>query len=131
MAAKLFSRVLDNGLTVLDTEATGIYLTDSEPTDYADATTVPASGGSMIASKNFGAGAAFGAPQDRTPSGRKVASVAISDGSVAESGIAAYWAVCDVVNERLLARGTLSESQSFTAGNSFSLPSFEIGIPAE
>ena len=36
--ATLNDRVFDNGLTVLDTEANAVYITDSEATDYTDAT---------------------------------------------------------------------------------------------
>lgn len=117
-------RVLDLGLTVLDTEATHIYVCSSEPATFTAATTTAALG-----NKNFGAGGCFGAPSARAPSGRKVSSVAITDGSVTADGTAGFWAVVDSANSRLLATGALAATQVLTSGNTFALPSFDIGIP--
>ena len=117
-------RVLDLGLNVLDTEATHIYVTSAEATTFTDATTTLALG-----NKNFGAGGCFGAPAARTPSGRKVASTAITDGSITASGTATHWAVVDSANSRLLATGALASSQAVSSGNTFTLASFDIGIP--
>lgn len=117
-------RVLDLGLNVLDTEATHIYICSSEPATFAAATTTAALG-----SRNFGAGGCFGAPSARTPSGRRVTSTAITDGSVTGTGTATHWAVTDNTNSRLLATGNLSASQAVTSGNTFTLGAFDIGIP--
>jgi hypothetical protein len=117
-------RVLDLGLNVLDTEATHININSSEPATYTAATSTVALG-----TKNFGAGAAFGAPAARTPSGRKVTSVAITDGSVTATGTASHWSVTDNTNSRLLAASSLGATQSVTSGNAFSMAAFDIGIP--
>lgn len=124
MANILQDRVLDLGLNVLDTEATHIYVVSADPTTYTEATSTYALG-----NKNFGAGAAFGSPAAGSPNGRKVDSVAITDGSITATGTATGWAVTDNTNTRLLANGDLSSSQSVTNGNTFTLGSFEIRIP--
>jgi hypothetical protein len=119
-------RVLDLGLNVLDTEADRIDICSAEPATYTQATSTYSLG-----NKDHGAsGSAFGAPADRTPSGRKVASTAITDGAVTATGTATHWAVSEVTNSRLLAANSLSSSQAVTNGNAFSLPSFDVGIPA-
>lgn len=123
--AYLDARVYDNGLSVLDTEATHIYICSQEPSTYTQAITTYGLG-----NKNFGAGGCFGAPGARTPSGRKVSSVAVTDGSVTATGTATHWAVVDSANSRLLAAGPLASSQAVTNGNTFTLPTFDIGIPA-
>lgn len=122
--AALGSRVLDNGLSVLDTEASHVYICSQEPATFTEASSTY-----DLGNKNWGAGNAFGAPSDATPNGRKVASVAITDGSVTDTGTASHYAVTDNANSRLLAANSLSASQAVTAGNPFQLPSFEIRIP--
>jgi hypothetical protein len=119
--ATLGDRVFDNGLTVLDTEATRIDICSTEPTTYAQATSTYTLGNSTSLS--------IGAPQDRSGGGREVVVAAISDGSVTGTGTAAYYAIVDTVNSRLLATGSLSASQSVTSGNTFTLSSVTIGIP--
>jgi hypothetical protein len=121
----LNDRVLDNGLTVLDTEADKIFICSAEPATYTAATTTNALG-----NKTFSAGAAFGSPAARSPSGRKVTSAAITDGSVTGTGTASHWAVVDSANSRLLAAYSLAASQAVTSGNPFTLAAFDIGIPA-
>jgi len=120
----LNDRVLDNGLQVLDTEADKILICNAEPATFTAANATNALG-----SKTFAAGAAFGSPAARSPSGRKVTSVAISDGTVSTTGTASHWAAVDTVNSRLLAASSLSASQAVTAGNVFTLGAFDIGIP--
>lgn len=123
----LNDRVLDNGLSVLDTEADKIFICSAEPATYTAATTTNALG-----NKTFSAGAAFGSPAARSPTGRKVTSTAITDGSVTGTGTstASHWAVVDSANSRLLAAYSLSATQAVTSGNPFTLPAFDIGIPA-
>jgi hypothetical protein len=119
--ATLNDRVFDNGLTVLDTEANAIHITDSEATDYTDATSTSSLGNSTSLS--------IGAPQDRSGGGREVVVAAITDGSVTSTGTATHYAIVDTVNSRLLATGSLTASQSVTSGNTFTLSSVAIGIP--
>lgn len=121
----LNDRVLDNGLQVFDAEADRIDICSQEPANFTEASSTYSLG-----NKDHGAaGSAFGAPADRSPSGRKVSSTAVTDGAVTATGTATHWAVSDVGNSRLLAANSLSASQAVTNGNSFSLPSFDIGIP--
>ncbi len=117
-------RILDNGLQVLDTEANQINVCSSEPATYTAAT-----GASSLGSKAFSAGGAFGSPAARSPSGRKVTSTAITDGAVSTSGTVTHWAAVDTVNSRLLAAGSVNNSQPLTAPNPFTLAAFDIGLP--
>jgi hypothetical protein len=118
----LNDRVLDNGLTVLDTEANKLTICNAEPSTFTQANATFALGEKTSPS--------VGAPAARTPSGRRVTVSAITDGSVTASGIASHWALVDTVNSRLLAAGSLSVSQIVTSGNTFTLGAFDIGIPA-
>jgi hypothetical protein len=122
----LNDRVLDAALAVLDAEADRFDICTQEPANYTEATSTYSKG-----FKDHGAaGSAFGAPAARSPSGRKVASVAVTDGAVTGSGTATHWAASDVGSTRLLAATTLAASQVVTSGNAWSLASFDVGIPA-
>lgn len=118
--AFLNDRVLDSGLTVLDTEVDVLHICDSEPATYAE-----------VGTKTLGnkASPSVGAPAARSPSGRKVTVAAVSDGEVTDTGTASHWALVDSANSRLLAAGALSASQVVTEGNVFTLAAFDIGIP--
>lgn len=121
----LNDRILDSGIDILNTEADRIDICSQEPTTYTEATSTYSLG-----FKDHGAsGSAFGAPADRTPTGRKVTSTAVTDGAVTATGTATHWSVAEVGATRLLATNSLSASQAVTNGNSFSLPAFDIGIP--
>lgn len=117
----LNDRVLDNGLTVLDTEANRLDICSAEPTTYAQATSTYTLGNKTSLS--------VGAPGDRSPSGRKVTVAAITDGTVTGTNTATHWAITDTGNSRLLAAGALSASQAVTSGNTFTLAAFDVGIP--
>ena len=119
--AFLNDRVFDNGLTILDTEANAIHVTSQEATDYTEATSTYTLGNSTSLS--------IGAPADRTGGGRKVSVAAISDGSITGTGTVTHYAIVDTVNSRLLATAALTASQSVTNGNTFTLATFDIGIP--
>jgi len=119
--ATLNDRVLDSGLSVLDTEANKIVVTSQEATSYTEANATYALGNSTSLS--------IAAPTDRSGGGREVVVAAITDGSITGTGTATHYAIVDTVNSRLLATSTLSASQSVTSGNTFTLASFTIGIP--
>lgn len=119
--ATIADRVFDNGLTVLDTEANKITITSQEATTYTEANSTYALGNSTSLS--------IGAPADRTGGGRKVAVSAITDGTVTGTGTATHYAIVDTLNSRLLVTGTLTASQAVTSGNTFTLATFDIGIP--
>ncbi|OGO35665.1 MAG: hypothetical protein A2W35_05335 [Chloroflexi bacterium RBG_16_57_11] len=121
--AYLNDRVLDNGLTVLDTEANRLDICSSEPTTYGQATT---DGAVSLGNKTS---LSIGVPSDRTPTGRKVTVAAITDGTVTDTNTATHWAITDTGNSRLLATGALASSQVVTDGNTFTLAAFDIGIP--
>ena len=113
--------VLDNGLTVLDTEANRVDICSSEPTTYTAATSTNTLGNETTIS--------VGAPADGAVNGRRVTVAAITAGTVTATGTASHWAVTDTTNSRLLATGSLSASQGVTNGNTFTLTAFDITFP--
>jgi len=119
--ATIADRVLDNGLTVLDTEANAVHITSQEATSYTDATSTSTLGNTTSIT--------ISAPADRTGGGRKVTLSAISGGSVTATGTATHYAIVDTTNSRLLVTGSLTASQSVTTGNTFSLEALDVGIP--
>jgi len=123
MVAGLEDRVIDLGLNVLDIESTAIYIVSSatEPTTYALAT----SGAGSLGFKSFGAGAVFGSPTAVGTTAREVSSVAVTDGTIVTGGTAAWWAIVAAASS-LHAHGSLAANQTVTAGNTFTLASFDI-----
>lgn len=124
MADNLADRVLDLGLNVLDTEATHIYICSAEPTTHTEATSTYALG-----EKDFGAGNAVGSPGAGTPNGRKVDTVAVTDGTTTADGDATDFAITDDANSRLLAVGTISPTKAVLSGNNWAMGSVTIRIP--
>lgn len=119
--AYLNDRVYDNGLTVLYTEATHLYMCSQDPTTFTEANTTYA-----LANK---ASISIGAPADRTPNGRKVTLAAFTGGTVTATETATHWAIVDTTNSRLLATNALTESQVLTSGNTFTFAALDIGFP--
>ena len=119
--AFLNDRVFDNGLTVLDTEANSVHVTSAEATTYTEAITTYTLGVSSSLS--------IAAPTDRVGDGRKVTVASIADGSITGTGTVTHYALVDTTNSRLLATAALTASQSVTNGNTFTLATFDIGIP--
>lgn len=126
MVGKLEDVILDGGLTLLDTAATHIVICANEPTALSLATVGAAN---VLGYKSFGAGAAFGSPAAGTPTGRKVSSTNITDGTIVTTGTASWWAAINGTTA-LHAHNGLSAAQAVTAGNSFSLAPFDITIPS-
>jgi hypothetical protein len=124
MANVVGDYALDNGLNAIHNLADKIYICSNDPTNFTDATSTYALG-----NMNFGVGGCFGVPGAGSPNGRQIASVAVTTGSVTGTGTAAKWAVVDSANSRLLANGSLAASQAVTAGNTFTLASFNIRLP--
>ncbi len=118
----LNDRVYDNGLTVLDTEVTHLYICSQQPATFAEATSTYALGNKS--------GPTVGAPEAGSPNGRQVPVSAITDGSVTATGTATHWALTDNTNSRFLASNTLASSQGVTSGNTFTLTAFTVRIPA-
>ncbi len=126
MTAQLEDRVLDRGLNVLDTESAAIYICSAEPTSYASAT----SGAASLGYKSFGAGGVFASPSAAADAnGRRVTSAAVSDGTIVSSGTAAWWAIVATATS-FHAHGSLASNQVVTAGNTFTLASFDITVRA-
>lgn len=119
--AFISDRVFDLGLNVLDTEANRLDICNAEPASYAAATTTNSLGNKTSFT--------IGAPSDRTPTGRRVTTQAITDGTVTATGTASHWAITDTTNSRLLATGAMAASQAVTIGNVFTLAAFDLGIP--
>ena len=117
----LHNDVFDNGLTVLDTAANALHLCSQEPTTYTEATATYTLGVKTSPT--------ISVPGDRTGGGRKVTVSAISDGTVTATGTATSWALVDTTTTRLLATAALDASQALTSGNTFTLASFDCGIP--
>lgn len=124
MVASLENTVLDNGLNVLTTLSSYISVCGPEPTTIALASTSTG----QLGFKSWGVGSVFGAPGAGTPNGRQVSSIAISDGTIVTNGTASWWAA--YASGTLHAHGTLSGAQVVTAGNTFTLASFNIRIPS-
>ncbi len=121
----LADRVYDNGLTVLDTEANALHICTQDPTSYAEATSTYSLGNKT--------GISVGAPQAGTPNGREVVVAAISDGEVTGDGVVTHYAIVDTSNSRLLVTGQITgttEQRTVGDGNTFTLPTITIRIPA-
>lgn len=122
MAAVLNDRVYDNGLTILDTESTHLYICSQQPTTFTEASSTYALGSKSSIS--------VGSPTAGV-TGRKVVLAAITDGNVSASGTATHFAITDNTNSRLLATQALNGGgQAVTSGNTFSLGTVDIAIPA-
>lgn len=118
--AFLANDIFDSGLNVLNTATTTIHITSQEATTRTEAVTTYDLGDVSVS---------IPAAVDRTASGggRKVVVPAVTTGSVTATGTASHYAIVD--GTRLLVTGVLSASQSVTSGNTFSLATFDIGIP--
>ena len=121
MAAFVHDRVFDFGLNVLDTEATGIYLTSQQATTYTEATSTYA-----LANKT---GISSGSPADGASSGRRVTFAAITDGACTAAGTATHYAVVDSVNSRLLLAHTLAASKATANGATWTNAAFDFTFP--
>jgi hypothetical protein len=126
MTAQLENVVLDFGLRQMSS-AQVLSVTAAEPTTYALASTTQLLGFVNLGSSGVWAVANLGSPAN----GRSIASVAITTGTITTTGTANWWACYDSsASGTLYAHGTLSAAQSVTTGNTFSLASFTITIPA-
>jgi hypothetical protein len=117
----LNDRVLDQGLQVLTDEADRLDICSAEPATFVTATSTFSLGNKLAPS--------ISAPAARAPSGREVTISAIADGLSTGDGDAAYWALVDTVNSRLLAAGPLDTPITVMNGNPFTLTAFTVGIP--
>lgn len=125
--AYLNTLVLDNGLAYLSANGKRLDICKAQPATFTEATVTHSLGNKV--------GITISAPSAMaSPVGRKVTVPAITDGAVTVSSTgttddAEFWAITDTVNSRLLAAGPLSAPDLVTAGDGFTLPAFDIGIP--
>lgn len=117
--AFLADSLLDLALQALEDNADRLDICSSEPTTYEEATTTYTVGDAVPA---------YTGPGDGDVSGRKTAIDAITDGSVSATSTAVFWALTDG-STTLYATGSLTTSQAVTAGNVFTLTTFDIEIP--
>lgn len=115
---------LDNGLAALKAAASHVYLNNAEP-----ATFTAASSTNALGVKNFGAGAVFpGAIGAGSPSGRKLDTAAITDGSVTSNGTASHYSICANAASRLEVANSLTASQAVTSGNTWTMASLIVRL---
>ena len=113
-------RVLDNGLTILTSEANQLRICSAEPATFTEATSTYTLGTKTTPTVS--------SPTARSP-GRKVTVSAISDGNCTGNGNATHWALVDTVNSQLLAASSLGATYAVTTGRVFTLAAFDIGCP--
>lgn len=125
MANQVEDIFLDAGLTAAKAAAAIVSVCAADPTVYSLATDGNAN---CLGFKSFGTNAAFttGPTAGTSPTGRKLGTAAVTDGTIKTTGTASYWAVVGTAS--LYAHGVLSAGQSVTSGNSFSLGAFEVRI---
>lgn len=116
----LSSTVYDNGLSVL-AGADGQQICSQEPATFTEATSTYKLGSNTPSAGSPGAG---------SPDGRQVTVAAVTSGSVSASGTATHHSLTKTTGSVLLAAKSLSASQAVTNGNTYSLTSYTIRIPA-
>lgn len=115
---------LDNGLAALKAGADKIYICNLEPATFTAATSTNALGNKTVA-----AGAVFPAAiAAGTPSGRKLTTLAVTDGSVTTGGTASHNAIVNSVASRLEVTQALGATQVVTAGNPFTLTAQDVRL---
>jgi hypothetical protein len=122
MADYLNDRVFDYGVNELTTNGLRLDICTQQPTTYAEATSTYTVGNKVTPT--------ISAPQARAGGGRKVVVSAITDGTVTGTATAAFYAITDTGNSRLLAAADLNATQAVTSGNTFTLTAIDIGIPS-
>jgi len=120
MADVLHDDIFDNGLSALD-NTEKLYILSADPgLTWGNIATY------ALGNKATPTIEAIG---DRAGGGRKRTVSAITDGTVTGTGTATHFALTDDSASKILAAGDLSASQGVTSGNTFTLTSFDIGIP--
>lgn len=128
MVGKLEDLVLDGGLTLIDTAVTSIVLCAAAEPVATTPSTFTVGAANVLGYKTFGAGSAFSAPTVGSPTGRKVTSTNITDGTIVTTGTASWWAA--ISGATLYAHNTLSAPTAVAALATFSLSPFDITIPS-
>jgi hypothetical protein len=125
MVAQIENLVISSGMTVLNSAVTMLTICAAEPTTFAIATSNVAA--NMVGSWSAGASNVFGAPVS-IANGMSVASNSATTGTITNTGTASWWAAVSAAS--LYAHGSLASVQGVTSGNSFTLASFAITVPA-
>ncbi|MEJ7831328.1 MAG: hypothetical protein WKF79_00300 [Nocardioides sp.] len=121
----LNDNTLDNGLAALKAAADRIYINSSEPATFAAATS-----GAALGNKALAAGGVFPSViAAGAPTGRKLDSVAVTDGLVTGNGSATHYSVVTNASSRLEVAAALQAAQTVTLNNSFALASFAVRLP--
>lgn len=121
----LNDNTLDNGLAALKAAADRIYINSSEPATYTAATSTVALGNKTLTAGNvYPSAIAAG-----SPSGRKLDSVAITDGTVTATGTATHDSTVSSGSSRLEVAQALSASQAVTSGNTFTRTAQTVRLP--
>ena len=122
MAVFMNDSLLDLLLQYLEDNGTRLDICSQLPVDYAGATSTYTLGNKT--------GIVYTGPDDRSPNGRKTTVNAIAGGTVTGTNTATHWAITKpTTTTALLAAGTLSAPQAVTNGNTFTLATFDIGVP--
>lgn len=123
MAAYIHDDILDQALSYISTSTENLYITDNtaQPTTFTQASDTYKCGTKASPS--------FTGPGVGDVSGRKITCDAISDGTISATATAAYFALTDDSESKLLVVQALSSTQSVTNGNTFSLTAWDIEIP--
>ena len=131
MANKRYAPAVDNGLSYVKTNATAIHLLPAGT--YADRTAILAA---SLGHKTVSAGGIFPAAiAAATPNGRKLTTLAVSDGIVTANGTVAHWAIIAstangaVANAALLI-GDMTTPLAITTGVPWTLAAFPVAFPA-
>lgn len=115
--------VFDQGLDLIDTNATALHLCNIEPTTYADASTTFPGG------KSFGSGSvSVGAPVDGKIDGRRVIVPQTLVTGTANGASITAWALVDSANSMLLATGAVDPVVSISTGESLGTSEVSITI---
>lgn len=121
MADILHDDIFDTGLSQLASVVENLYICDTQPTTYTEASSTYKLGTKASPTIN--------GPTDGDVSGRKMTVAAIADGVVDAAGTAAWFALCDDSLSKLLVSGNLASSLAVALGSPFTLTEFDITIP--
>jgi hypothetical protein len=119
--AFLADSILDGGVQYLATNGDRVYICDTEPTTFTEATSTYAIGNKTTIT--------IGSPTNGTTSGRKVVMSAITGGSITATDTATHFAIVDFGSSALLVVAELAAPVAVTSGNTFSLTAVEVEIP--
>jgi len=114
--------IFDTGLSQLTTVVENLYICDTQPTTFAEASSTYKLG--TKASPTI-----TGPTDGGAGGGRQVTVSAISDGVVDSAGTAAWFALTDDSLSKLLVSGNLASSLAIATGSPFTLTAFNIQIP--